>query len=167
MDDGQQAMLADWLLDGMPYHVAQAQVEKEFSVRAGSAAFATFWQEVCVPALLTRRSRAMGTAEAVAEEAGNQPGRFDQATIDQLKQKAFELSISPHSDPKDVKALMMLVLKSRDQDIKQSDVAIKLRRLDLLEKQAAEAKEKLTAVKTAGGLSPEALAQIEAAASLL
>ena len=167
MSDGQQAQLADWLLGGMPYHIAQPQVEQEFGVKAGKDSFATFWQEVCVPLLLTRRRQAVETADAVASEASNQPGRFDQATIDALKQKAFELSISPHSEPKDVKALMMLVLKARDQDIKQSDMALKVRRLELLEKQAADVKEKLTAVKTGGGLSPEALRQIEEAANLL
>jgi hypothetical protein len=167
MDEANQAQLAEWLLDGMPYHIAQPQVEKEYAVKAGKDSFSSFWQEVCVPLILNRRSRAVETADAVATEASKQPGRFDQATIDALKQKAFDLSIAPHADPKDVKSLMMLILKSRDQDIRQSDVALKLRRLELLETQAAAAKEKLTAVKTAGGLSPESLALIEQAAGLL
>jgi len=124
MDDAKQAQLAEWLLDGTPYHIAIPQVEKEFGVRAGKDSFATFWQEVCVPLLLTRRRQSVETADAVADEASKQPGRFDQATIDALKQRAFDLSISPHANPKDVKALMMLVLKSRDQDITHQQLAL-------------------------------------------
>jgi hypothetical protein len=117
MDEAHQAQLAEWLLDGMPYHIAQPQTEKEFGVKAGKDSFSTFWQEVCVPLLLVRRRQAVETADAVATEASSQPGRFDQATIDALKQRAFELSISPHADPKDVKSILMLVIKARDQDI--------------------------------------------------
>jgi len=151
MDEARQAQLADWMLDGMPYHIAQPQVEKEFGVKAGKDSFGTFWQEVCVPLLLVRRRQSAETADAVATEASKQPGRFDQATIDALKQKAFDLSIAPHADPKDVKSLMMLVLKSRDQDIRQSDVALKLRRLELLERQTGDAQQTISDPK----LSPE------------
>ena len=37
------------------------------------------------------------------------------ATLDALGQKAYELAESPNADPKDVKAVMMLLLKASDQ----------------------------------------------------
>lgn len=116
LDDGQQAQLAEWLLDGMPYHKARELVEKEFGLSVGQSAFSSFWDSVCVPLLLERRSRAVRTAQEIGSDARNRPGEFDAATVDALQQKALELAISPHADPKDVKALYMLVLKARKQE---------------------------------------------------
>jgi len=122
LDDAQQAALADWLLSGMPYHQARELVQKDFGLRVALSAFTPFWQTVCAPALVARRHRAVSTANDVAAAAAADPGRFDDATIDALKQKAFELSISPHALPGQVKALFSLVLKSRDQDLKSDQV---------------------------------------------
>src|SRR6185503_13939340 len=124
LPEEQQAQLADWLLDGMPYHQAAALVEKDFRVSVGISAFPGFWAAVCVPQLLLRRNRAHSTAEAVADEAAKQPGRFDQATIDALKQKAFEQAMSPGADPKAVKAIFSLVLKARDQDLDEKQLTL-------------------------------------------
>jgi hypothetical protein len=130
LPEEQQAQLAEWLLDGMPYHTAKETVAKEFGVSVSLPCFSSFWEEVCAPALITRRRRAVSTAEEIAIEASATPGRFDQATIDALKQQAFELSIKPNADPKQVKALFSLVLKARDQDLEE-------RRVKLLEAKAA------------------------------
>lgn len=132
LPEEQQAQLGEWLLSGMPYHQAQELVEKQFGLRVPLGSFTAFYQQVCEPHLLQRRSRAVQMAQSVAEEASSRPGTFDPATIDQLRQKAFELSISPNANPKDVKALFMLVLKARDQELTE-------RRIVLLEKKAAQA----------------------------
>lgn len=140
-------MLADWLLGGMPYYEAQRQVKDQFGVEVKSLkSFSAFWQAVCGPLLLVRRNQARTVAGEIAREAEARPGQFDQATIDALKQKAFELSISPQARPKDVKALFMLVLKARDQDLTERKVAI-------LERKAAQADEASAAVGD-GKLSP-------------
>lgn len=132
LPEEQQAQLADWLLSGMPYHVARATVEKEFGVKVALSAFTQFWSEVCAGAYIQRRARAVGLADEVAEQVTRTPGQFDKATVDALRQKAFELSVSPQTDPKDVKAIFTLLLKSRDQDIAE-------RRVALLEQKAAQA----------------------------
>lgn len=123
LPEAQQAQLAEWLLDGMPYHKARemmtAPVEAGgFGISFSSlSVFKPFWEEVCVPALLNRRSRAVMTAEEVAGSAAARPGKLDEATIAALKQKAFELAIAPGQDPDAVKAVFSLVLKARDQDL--------------------------------------------------
>lgn len=117
LPEEQQAQLAEWLLSGMPYHRAQAEVEKSFGVKVSLATFSAFWAEVCQPQLLARRARAVQTSEEVAAEALKNPGQFDEATIDSLKRRAFELSIAPDANPKDVKAIFALVLKARDQEL--------------------------------------------------
>lgn len=118
LPEEQQMQLADWLLAGMPYHLAKKRISEEFGVSCGVAALSGFYSEVCVPVLLKRRTRAREAAEEIAIEATKSPGQFDSATVDAIKQKAFELAISPLSEPKDVKALFMLLQKSRDQDLK-------------------------------------------------
>jgi hypothetical protein len=118
LPEAQQAQLAEWLLSGVQYHQAKELLEKEFGVRFSSlSVFKPFWEEVCTPEIIRRRARAVSTAEEVASDAQKRPGRLDEATIAALKQKAFELAISPGQDPDAVKAVFSLVLKARDQDL--------------------------------------------------
>jgi hypothetical protein len=144
LPEEQQAQLAEWLLSGLPYHKAKALVEKEFQTTTSLAALSAFWDEVCTPALLARRRQAVTTADEIAEEARSKPGKFDEATIEAIKNKAFELSINPQSSPGEVKSLFMLILKSRDQELKSKDIEIKLRRLELAEQQLDKVKSALT-----------------------
>jgi hypothetical protein len=122
----QQAALCDWLLGGMPYAKARALLSKEFGAVTSSAALSRFYSSVCTAALLARRQRAVSTAEEVAAEAAKTPGKFDAATIDAIKQKAFEMSISPQSKPGDVQTFFNLVLRARDQDLDAKQLQLNL-----------------------------------------
>ncbi|MCW5557720.1 MAG: DUF3486 family protein [Verrucomicrobiae bacterium] len=144
-----------------------AMVSREFGVSCSLSALSGFWQEVCVPVLLKRRSQAVEAAEEIAAEATRTPGRFDAATVDAIKQKAFELAISPLAKPKDVKALFMLLQKSRDQELKEQQIALESRRVAILESRLAQVQAAVSEAKAAGGLTPETLAKIEAAAKIL
>jgi len=139
MSEDRQAILADWLLSGMIYPAAKEQVKKEWGIQASNESWVNFWQEVCVPHLLLKRRRSVETAEAVAEAASARPGRFDQATIDALKQQAFNLSISPGANPKDVKALFSLVLKARDQDLDEKQLELEREKFEEMKRKAAQA----------------------------
>jgi hypothetical protein len=119
-----QAKLAHWLLNGMPYHEANVLVAKEFGVVLKSLGpFSGFWREVCQPLMLKRRNRALSSAEDRAVESSARPGQFDAATLDALKQKAYELAERPDVNPRDVKAVLMLVLKARDQELEEKKLA--------------------------------------------
>jgi hypothetical protein len=144
LPEEQQAQLAEWLLSGISYHKAKELVLAEFKVSTSLSSLFAFWNEVCTSALLTRRQQAVTTADEIAAEVKKTPGQFDSATIDAIKQKAFELSISPQSAPGDVKSLFMLLLKARDQELKNKDIEIKLRRLELAEQQLDKVKSALT-----------------------
>lgn len=117
LPEDRQAQLAEWLLSGIPYHKAKELVEKEFNIATSLAALSAFWDDVCTPALLARRQQAVTTADEIAGEARKNPGTFDEATIDAIRQKAFALSVSPQAAAKDVKSIFMLLLKSRDQEL--------------------------------------------------
>ncbi len=167
LTEEQQAQIAEWLLSGMSYRQVRELVAREFAVKTSFAALSRFWDDVCTPALLARRRRAVTTADEMAEEAQKMPGNFDAATLDAIRQAAFNLAIKPQSSPHDVKQLFTLVLKARDQELKNKDIEIKLRRLELLERNAAAAKEKLSAAKSKGGLDESTIEAIEAALNLL
>jgi hypothetical protein len=171
LTDAHQAALADWLLGGMKYTDARERVASEFGITIKSLSFfSKFWEDVCVPHLLAKRRRAVATAEEIYTEAQKDPGRFDAATLDAIKQRAFDLSVTPNTDPRDVHALMSLILKCRDQDHKVEELGLLRRRLELLEtkeRAALEAKQLLQTTASKGGLTPETLAEIERAASLL
>jgi hypothetical protein len=122
LPEEKQAQIAEWLLSGIPYHRAREMILNEFAIELSIPVLSRFWETVCAPALIAKRQRAVSTADDIAAEAEKTPGKFDKATIDALKQKAFELSISPGADPRDVKSLFMLVLKSRDQEIAERDL---------------------------------------------
>ena len=134
LPEPQQCKLAEWLLNGMPYHEANVLVGKEFGVELRSlSAYSAFWREVCEPALLARRSRMVESADARAAEVDMKPGQFDKATLDAIRERAYSLAISPQSEAKDVKAVLMLLLKAKDQELQE-------RRITLLEAAAERAK---------------------------
>lgn len=132
LPEEQKAQLCDWMLSGLPYHKVKALLKEQFQVTTTLSSLSSFYQDFCSAALLAQRSRAVGVADEIAEEASKTPGRFDTATIDALKQKAFELAIQPMADPRDVKAIFSLVLKARDQDLE-------ARRIVVLEAKAQKA----------------------------
>lgn len=120
LPEDQRQALTDWLLAGTAYRVVKGRLLSEFGVSTSDDALCRFWNDYCGAALIARRQRAVSLADEVAAEAAREPGRFDAATIDALKQKAFELAVNPQSDPRDVKGLFMLVLKSRDQELERA-----------------------------------------------
>lgn len=132
MPEISQARLADWLLGGMTYHEANLLVEKEFGLKAsvGLDRYTGFWEAVCVPQLLLRRRRMAGTAGQRAEAADANPAQFDRATLDALQQRAYELAENPQAKSKDVKAILGLLLKAKDQSLEERKIA-------LLEKKSA------------------------------
>ena len=166
MPEISQARLADWLLGGMTYHEANLLVQKEFGIAPSSSLgrYSRFWEQVCVPMLLQRRKRMSGTADERAKAALADPAQFDRATLDALAQRAYELAENPQADPKDVKAILTLLLKAKDQ-------ALEERRVTLLEKKSAaydRAQAALTEAKDSpGGITPETLTKIERELKLL
>ncbi len=171
LDQDQQRQLCEWLLTpGLSYEKVKTLVLEEFNTSTTASALSSFYQSYVGAYVLERRRLAVGLAKEVGEELKRAPGEFSQATIDALEQKAFELIQNPMVDPREVKAIFTLVLKSRDQSLKEKDIEIKLRRLESLEakeQRTEEAKSQLTSLASKGGLTAETLRTIEEAAKLL
>ena len=159
----QQQALVSWLIDeGMSYRAAALALKKKFNVRTNHDAVFNYYHDFCVPELLRRRAVQVGTAESVMEEARSTPGNWTEAALENLGQMAFEMSMRPGVEPKDVKAIFTLVLKSVDQKARQEDRALHERKVALLEKKAAFADAvKKAAANRSGGVSAEEMAEIE------
>jgi hypothetical protein len=172
LEDDQKHQLCEWLLTpGLNYAKIKTLVEMEFKVHTTGGSLSAFWYSYVAAYLTEKRARAVGLAKEVGEDLKRSPGQFNEATIAALEQKAFELANNPMIDPDSVHSVFTLLLKARDQELKSQDIAIKMRRLEALEKKEAnttQAKEQLTKiVASKGGLSADTLKQIEEAAKLL
>jgi len=165
----QQRRLCEWLLSsGFSYDRIKDLVSTEFGISTTATSLSRFYQSYVSAYLIQNRARAVGVAQEVGEEVRKTPGQFSEVTIDALEQKAFELANNPMVDHKAIKSVFTLLLQARDQSLKQKDIDLKLRRLQLLEESALAAKEKLNQLARKGaGLSKETLTQIEQAMKLL
>ena len=163
LPEAQQAKLAEWLLHGVPYYQAQILVEKEFGVTVKSlSAFGDFWQQVCQPALLEQRRKAATMAGDRNEEAQKNPAGFDKATMDAISQKAYELAENPNAKPGDVKSIMMLLLKAKDQEFEREKLAFDRQKFEFDAAAACLVKlPELKVISTDKGLSePQKVEQI-------
>ncbi len=119
LPEEQRAKLANWLLGGMPYHLAKQLVSKEFGVEVRSlSTFSSFWEEACLPYVLERRRQMLKAAAARTGEALDNPDAFDDATVDALKQRAYELAEAPDSKAGELRAIVLLLLKYQEQKLK-------------------------------------------------
>lgn len=168
LPEEQQAQIAEWLLDGMPYHRAREAVKKEFGVEVSVGSFAGFWEVVCAPALIERRAKLVAAADTAATEALRTPGHFDHATIDAIKQRAFELAINPRSEPRTVRDIFSLIIQARDQEIASERLALEQSKFEEnLARRKAAIEAELGRAKAAGGLTQETIDKIQAELKLL
>lgn len=160
--------LRDGLLGPWGYEEAKAWIIERGHPPASNGALSRFWEHYCQPVLRERRRTAARKAEAIIADSMSDAVGWDEAASERLNQLTFEflLDSKEEIDTKDVARLYKLIL---------SDRALKndAKRLALLEEKAADArkaKEQLAAAVKGvrdGGLSKEALAEIEEAANLL
>ena len=122
--------IAEDILAALPLRKVSEMCREELGIAGGISeqVLSRFWSRFARWYLIARRRAASELASDVAAEAEREPGKFDAAMIDAIKQKAFELAISPTADPRDVKNVLMLVLKAGDQDIKKSELSLSERK---------------------------------------
>lgn len=140
LEEDQITLLCEWLLSGLSYKTVRDQCGAEFGLYPSNGQLGRFYQDYVAAEVIKKRTLARTLSEEVGEDIRKSPGNFDEATIDALSQKAFQIASSPLVNAKDVKAIFSLVLKARDQEIKQKDLEIKMRRLEQLERREAEAR---------------------------
>lgn len=141
-------------LAGVPYRRIQELLVAD-GLPEGKVPSRSRWSEFwsCFKPFLriARRRAAASGANEVAEEAQKSPAEFDRATLDMIRQLAFELADVDAPDVGGVKTLVGLLLKHGDQEIKREQVEVSKRKLAILEQQQSRAKETLSDA----ALSPE------------
>lgn len=101
-------------------------------------AWVRFWRRF-QPFLRVARRRAMAKgATGLMTEAQKSPGEFDVAVFELIRQLIFELVESGGGDPKELSALVNLVLKHKQQRLKERMIEVAERRVALVEKREAE-----------------------------
>jgi len=162
--------LHDWLMSGMSYAAVREELESKHGIATSSTALHNYYHDKLTPELLRRRALALQAAESVASEAQRTPGQWDAAAIEALKQRVFELTLKPGSDPQEIRALFTLVLKARDQDQKTAALDLEDRRVKLLEDKAArldQLEAKARQLRDDGGLTDETIELLEKQLRLL
>lgn len=162
MPESRVLELRDMLLAGKSYRECQDWLLLECGVSVSPSVLTSFYKRHCAPVLRERRQLAAVKAEVIGDMADRTD--WDTASIESLKQMVFEFMTTPGVDPREVERMFSLLMRRKDQELAE-------RTLKLKEEAAAEAKAKLLALtntaKSKGGLTPETLAEIEAAAGLL
>jgi hypothetical protein len=159
----QQVIIFDWLKTGLSYSKAKLKIKKEFSVVTSESALTPFWVHWSGKESEERILRAVTSAEDVVETvAGNLP-LLNQAAQAALQQATFE-AIMSGADPKVVKDYSNILLKSRALDQADQTLALRLREF---EQKIADAQDTLSKAKADGGMTVEAIEQMEQQLGLL
>jgi hypothetical protein len=128
LNEVQQAELADKLLSGMSYWKALQFIAKEWRVKLKSpSVIGKFYEKVCLPLHLARRKSAANAATLIGD-AAESAGIFDQATLSNLKQKLFELSLAPKPNTGALLKLAMILQRADDNQTRRDELALKVDR---------------------------------------
>ena len=157
LPEEQEEALAQWLLAGLPYHLAKARLKADFGVEVKSlSSFSRFYNQRCAPRLQARLQLARKTAEKLFNDAKKNPAAFDAATAELLRARAFEILQNPGADPRDVSALVKLLLDSKKQEIAGQQLALDRDRFEFdATKKALAALDDLNEIRQSAGIDDD------------
>ena len=147
---------------GQGYHSIARWLEKEYGVRTSNAALSNAWNKWSRDEFEERVIKSKGMAADVMELVDN-PEQLDEALALAMKQSAFEL-VMQGGDPKTVKSFCTILLNSEKLKHDQASLDLKLRQY---EDGINAAKAELTKAKATGGMTVEAIEQMEQQLGLL
>jgi hypothetical protein len=137
-----------WVLAGLGEKKIREHCEVDLKLPPekipGRNAISDFWSEFGLCLLEVCRAQAALLAKGIATSAAKSPAEFSAATLAALEQRVFEMSLSPNTDPRDIKALCDILEGREDRKLKVRQIEMQERRLTLLEKKEADAKSTLT-----------------------
>ena len=135
LKEEQLAEVLRLLATGIRYKELREIIAKDFGVTlASDRTLSEFWSSARLFILPARlKSAALG-----ADSIGKNLPQLDEKNFYLIKQAAFELLSSPQPDPAALARMINAVIRIHEGSLKEQDIAIKLRRLELLERQAKE-----------------------------
>jgi predicted metal-dependent hydrolase len=161
--DHHHAELVRRLLENEKYEDLLTWLAVECGVSSSLASLSSFFKRHCAPVLHERRQLAVIRAAEFSKAAEESPMDWDEVAMEKLKQIFFELLLQPDVDPATAKKFGDMLLKDKA-------LSMDSRRLKIVEakaKRLEEAKKDLEERKNTGGVSAEALAEIERTLGML
>lgn len=134
LPDEQKDEILGLMESGKSYKDLRELIAKEFGVRPSPSSLSHFYSQEKSKQLIQQRIQSLSVANAIRTDAEKNPAAFTPATIERLSQIAFELSIQPGADPKQVREFFKMVLEAGDQQLQRE-------RLEFQKDQASKAKE--------------------------
>lgn len=130
--------LREWLsVDNMSYADAVERCEADFGVSTSVGALTNFFQKHCVG---FKHKRARDLAADVRKVFEADPDcDFGDLTLKKIEQRAFEEAFAKDADVADLQALTKILGDSRKLQLEWEKLDVQKRRIELLEKKAAQA----------------------------
>ena len=150
------------LLKRASYKQAQHAISEKLQIDVSMAVLSNAWQEWSRKELEERVLKSKGAADDVLQLIDN-PDQLDAALALALKQSAFEM-VMQGGDPKTIKNFCTILLNDQKLKHEQASLDLKLRQY---EDQISAMKNDLAKGKASGGMTVEAIEQMEANLKLL
>lgn len=130
--------LREWLsVDNLSYAEAVTRCEEQFGVETSTGALTNFFQKHCV-GFKHQRARHLAAEVRKVFEADLECD-FGELTLRKIEQRAFEEAFAKDADVADLQALTKILGDSRKLQLEWEKLDVQKRRIELLEKKAAQA----------------------------
>lgn len=131
-----KSLLKEWLVvENISYDEARERLKEQFGIQVKSdGALTNFWQRHC---FRERHDDAKELAGELRETLQAAPEAFSEPAIGAICQRVFELSVAKQGDVGELVALAKIMGDSAKVQIKQRELDLAERRVELLEKKAA------------------------------
>lgn len=171
LPEEQEEALAQWLLAGLPYHLAKARLKADFGVEVKSlSSFSRFYNERVAPRLQARLQKSYATANKLYRLAKKNPEAVNAGTAVLLRTRAFEILQNPSANPKEVSNLVKLLISAKKQEMDREKLSLDRDKFELLKRKAErldELEAKAKELRESGCLTPETLQTMEQELKLL
>jgi hypothetical protein len=140
--DEQHQQLCYWLLrTKLTYPDIIERIREEWKVKITANMLSGYYRTHIASYLIAQRQRNIDVVLKVNSDLAKNPAEFVPASVDSLKRMAFMLANDPSPDPKAIKIVFELILRFNEQDLRRNALAVKLRKIYLLERKAAAAED--------------------------
>lgn len=138
----QHQKLCYWMLrTKLTYPDIVDMIKEDWGFSVTIMMLSDYYRDNVAQYLITQRQRNIDVVTEVNSDLAKNPAEFVPASLDSLKRMAWRLANDPSPDPKAIKIVFELVLRFGEQEIKRQSIAVKLRKLYMLERKAAAAED--------------------------
>jgi len=126
--------LIKWLCSAQSYQETCDKIWERFHIKIRRDKLCRYYRENVLGFVIERRRKSVDLALGYNEEIDRKPGKFTKAAMDALEQRAMQVTLDPNVSPKEIKIFLELVLRFQEKKIREDQILLKLRRLEMLEK---------------------------------